>query len=51
LVVIDAEPKELTFVHLKGHLSMKDLMKAGASYGVPQGAPGEPVPDPKLQKR
>jgi hypothetical protein len=51
LVVIDAEPKELTFVHLKGHLSMKDLMKAGASYGVPQGAPDPPAPDPKLQKR
>jgi Domain of unknown function (DUF4252) len=37
LVVITAEPKELTFVHLKGHMSMDDLAKAGAHYGVPQG--------------
>jgi len=44
LVVIDAEPKELTFVHLKGHLDVKDLMKAGASYGVPQGAAGPQKP-------
>lgn len=35
LVVIDAEPKELTFVHLKGHMSLQDLTKAGARYGVP----------------
>ena len=38
LVVISAEPKELTFVHLKGHLSMDQLMKAGAKYGAPQAA-------------
>jgi hypothetical protein len=44
LVVIDAEPKELTFVHLKGHLNMQDLMKAGQQYGVPQG-------EPKLKNR
>ncbi|GGA71851.1 hypothetical protein GCM10011507_24340 [Edaphobacter acidisoli] len=36
LVVIDAEPKELTFVHLKGHMSMSDLEKAGGKYGVRQ---------------
>jgi hypothetical protein len=36
LVVIDAEPKELTFVHLKGHMSMEDLMKAGGKYGAPR---------------
>jgi Domain of unknown function (DUF4252) len=36
LVVITAEPKELTFVHLKGHMSMDDLTKVGAHYGVPQ---------------
>lgn len=39
LVVIDAEPKELTFVHLKGHMSSNDLMKMGAHYGVPQDTP------------
>jgi Domain of unknown function (DUF4252) len=37
LVVITAEPRELTFVHLKGHMSMDDLTKMGAHYGVPQG--------------
>ena len=36
LVVIAAEPKELTFVHLKGHMTMDELTRAGASYGVPQ---------------
>lgn len=35
LVVIDAEQKELTFVHLKGHMSLQDLTRAGARYGVP----------------
>ena len=34
LVVIDAEPNELTFVHLKGHMSMSDLEKAGGKYGA-----------------
>lgn len=38
LVVIDAEPLELNFVHLKGHMSMSDLMKAGQQYGAPGGA-------------
>jgi len=37
LVVISAEPTELTFVHLKGHMSLDDLTKVGAHYGVPQG--------------
>ncbi|HEU5342550.1 MAG TPA: DUF4252 domain-containing protein [Edaphobacter sp.] len=36
LVVIDAEPNELTFVHLKGHMSMSDLEKAGSKYGGSQ---------------
>lgn len=44
LVVIDAGPKELTFVHLKGHMSMEELSKAGGSFGVPQD-------DPKLKRR
>jgi hypothetical protein len=38
LVVISAEPTELTFVHLKGHMTMDELTKAGAKYGVPQAA-------------
>ena len=36
LLVIAAEPTQLTFVHLKGRMSVEDLEKAGASYGVPQ---------------
>ena len=36
LVVISAEASELSFVHLKGHMSVDDLEKAGAKYGVSQ---------------
>ncbi len=36
LVVIAAEPTELTFVHLKGHMSLEELTRAGAKFGVPQ---------------
>jgi hypothetical protein len=39
LVVISAEPTELTFVHLKGHMTMDELTRMGAHYGVPQGDP------------
>jgi Domain of unknown function (DUF4252) len=46
LVVISAEPMELTFVHLKGHMTMKELTKMGAHYGVPQ-----TDPDPDTKKR
>jgi hypothetical protein len=35
LVVITAEPTELTFVHLKGHMSMDELSRVGSHYGVP----------------
>ncbi len=37
LVVITAEPKELTFVHLKGHMSLDELSTVGRHYGVPYG--------------
>ncbi len=37
LVVISAERTELTFVHLKGHMSMDELTRVGSHYGVPQG--------------
>lgn len=43
LVVIDAEPQELNFVHLKGHMSMADMMKVGQQYG----APAPPAPPAK----
>jgi hypothetical protein len=44
LVVITAEPKALTFVHLKGHLSLSDLSKF-------TGGKGGDAPDPALQHR
>jgi hypothetical protein len=44
MVVISAEPKELTFVHLKGHLSLSDLSKYS-------GGKGGGTPDPALQHR
>lgn len=49
LVVITAEPKELTFVHLKGHMKLSDLSKfsGGAKSGGADGA----TPDPALQHR
>jgi hypothetical protein len=42
LIVIEAEPRALTFVHLKGHMTMRELTKIGGKYGVPQD-------DPKLK--
>lgn len=64
LVVIDAEPLELDFVHLKGHMSMSDMMEVGKQYGAPGGSPeggsqGNPAPPvsgsaattPKLKAR
>ena len=44
LVVIDAEPRELNFVHLKGHMSMADMMKVGRQYGAPAPPPPPPAP-------
>ena len=39
MVIIDAEPKELSFIHLKGHMSANDLAGMGGSFG----APAEPM--------
>ncbi len=39
LVLIDAEPKELTFIHLTGHVSLSDLNKLG---GFAAGAASNP---------
>ena len=44
LVVISAEAAELNFVHLKGHMTMEELTRAGAKFGVPQ------VAEPKGKK-
>lgn len=35
LVIIAAEPTEVSFVHLKGRLSLDDLSKVGKQYGAP----------------
>jgi len=48
LVVIEAEPTELTFVHLKGHMSLDELIKAGGKYGV---APDDSKKASALKKR
>jgi len=50
LVVITAEPTELTFVHLKGHMSMEDLTKVGAHYGVPQNGSTRSADSKKKEK-
>ena len=34
MVIMTAEPKELTFVHLKGRMTIDDLRKMGGSMGV-----------------
>ncbi len=47
LIVITAEPTELSFVHLKGAVSLSDLSKLGA---LGQAA-AQPKPDPKLEHR
>ena len=45
LVVMTAEPKELTFVHMKGHgLSMGDLGSMGGGMGHHHAPPAPPSP-------
>jgi hypothetical protein len=45
LVVMTAEPKELTFVHLKGHgISLDDLGKTGMVGGMHPRPPAPPTP-------
>lgn len=36
MVIIDASPHKLTFVHLTGHMSINDLSKLSHNYGSPQ---------------
>ena len=38
MVIMTAEPKELTFVHLRGRMSLSDLGKMGGSMGVGMGS-------------
>lgn len=49
MVILTAEPKELTFIHMSGDMSFSDLSKMGSSMGGGQGlsrrvAPAPPVP-------
>lgn len=50
MVIISAEPKELSFVHLKGNVNLSDMHNLG---GVMKGAMKNDAAkdDPKLQKR
>ena len=48
MVIINAEPRELNLVHLRGHLTMDDLKKYGAD--VDSGDDDSSRPDPKLKK-
>jgi hypothetical protein len=43
MVIMTAEPTELTFVHLRGKMTIDDLRKMGGSMGV---APPPPPPAP-----
>ena len=36
MVVISTQPDHVTFVHLKGHMSMNDLSKLGHNFGTPE---------------
>ena len=48
IIVIAAEPKELSFIHVKGRMSIQDLQNMGANFG----APATPAPPtPPLTKR
>jgi hypothetical protein len=35
IVIMTAEPKEVTFVHMKGRMSLDDLSKMGSNFGAP----------------
>ena len=44
LVVITAEPTALTFVHMRGNMSLGDLMKMHGSFGDSVAPPAPPSP-------
>ena len=37
IVIMTAEPMEVTFVHMKGRMSLDDLNKMGSNFGAPSG--------------
>ena len=41
MVILTAEPKELTFIHMSGNMSLEDLGKAAGSMGKAEGAFGK----------
>jgi Cu/Ag efflux protein CusF len=43
MVIIDAEPLELNFIHLRGHMSLSELSQMSGSFGGPS--------DPMLKQR
>jgi hypothetical protein len=48
LVVVAAEPKELTVVHIVGSISLEDLSELGGHFGVPEvSVPAKKAPAPK----
>jgi hypothetical protein len=46
MVIMTAEPTELTFVHLRGRMTIDDLRKMGGSMGGGLGVPPLPPPPP-----
>jgi hypothetical protein len=46
MVIMTAEPLELTFVHLSGKMSLDDLGKMGNNMGAPV-PPPPPPPTPR----
>lgn len=49
IVVISAEPRELTFVHIDGPINPEDLNKLGGSMGIPRST--QPPDKSKLRKK
>lgn len=49
MVILTAEPKELTFIHMSGNMSLEDLGKAAGSIGKTDGAIGKA--EDKLKQR
>jgi hypothetical protein len=46
MVIMAAEPKELTFIHMSGNMSLEDLSKMGGSMGGGNGLNRRPTTPP-----
>ena len=51
MVILNAEPKELNIVHLRGHFHMDDVQGAMGSLGHAAAAPQPPTLSPEPKKR